>query len=58
MLNFRTLTIDDKSLIQSFTLNGDRRNCDLSFANLIGWQFLYGTEIALFDGFLIFPVLC
>jgi predicted acetyltransferase len=54
MLNFRTLTIDDKSLIQSFTLNGDRRNCDLSFANLIGWQFLYGTEIALFDGFLIF----
>ena len=34
MVEFKDITLADKELIQSFTLNSQRRNCDLSFANL------------------------
>jgi len=34
MIEFKDITLADKELIQSFTLNSQRRNCDLSFANL------------------------
>ena len=41
MIEFKDITLADKELIQSFTLNSQRRNCDLSFANLCSWTFLY-----------------
>ncbi len=53
MIEFKPFTLKDKSLITSYTLNSGRRNCDLSFSNLCSWQFLYKTEYALLNGFLI-----
>lgn len=54
MIKFRRLDIEDKTLVQKYTLNSNRRNCDLTFANLYSWRFLYFTEIAELDGFLLF----
>lgn len=53
MIPFKDITLEDRELIQSFTLNSQRRNCDLSFANLWSWLFLYQTKFAVMDGFLL-----
>ncbi len=52
MLNFRTFTASDRLLVQSYTINRPFRNCDLAFANMFVWQFLYNTKIAEYNGFL------
>lgn len=54
MIKFKDITEDDKELIQSFTLWGERQNCDLSFSNLISWRFLYNTQFAIVDDYLVF----
>lgn len=54
MIKFCYLTTGDKDVIQRFTLWGDRMNCDLSFANLISWSFLYNTQYAIVDDYLVF----
>ena len=54
MIKFKDVTVDDKDLIQSFTLYGERQNCDLSFANLISWRFLYNTQFAVVEDYLVF----
>ena len=54
MIKFHDVKTSDRELIQSYTLCGDRQNCDLSFANIISWRFLYNTQIAEVDGFLVF----
>ena len=54
MIRFHDVKTTDRELIQSYTLCGDRQNCDLSFANIISWRFLYNTQIAEVDGFLVF----
>ena len=43
-LKFQPLSIHDRGVIQSITLAAGRRNCNFTFANLIGWQFWFGTE--------------
>lgn len=53
MLHFKDITIDDRSVIQSFTLKSSRRNCDLSFSNLFSWRFLYNTQFAIESGYLL-----
>lgn len=53
MIEFKDIILADKELIQSFTLNSQRRNCDLSFANLCSWTFLYQTKYAVLDGYLL-----
>lgn len=53
-LAFKPLTIDLKNSIQAVTLNAGRRNCNFTFANLIGWQFLFDTEVCLMPGIVIF----
>ncbi len=53
MIEFKDITIQDKDIITSYTLNSRRRNCDLSFSNLCSWRFLYQTKYAIIDGFLI-----
>lgn len=45
---------DDRQLIQSYTLWGERQNCDLSFANLISWKYLYNTQFAIVNDYLVF----
>lgn len=46
-LTFRRLALQDKEAVQSISLHSGRRNCNLNFANLIGWQFLFDTEVCL-----------
>ena len=53
MLSFKEFSLEDKDIIQSFILNSDRMNCDLSFANLYSWNFLYQTKYAIVDEILI-----
>ncbi len=53
-MDFRRLDIEDKQTVQRYTLKSKRRNCDLTFANLYSWRFLYLTEIAESGGFLSF----
>ena len=53
MLSFKDIETKDKEFITSYTLNEPRRNCDLSFSNLCSWRFLYNTQFALSNGFLI-----
>ncbi len=54
MISFRPLSLNDKDLIQRAVYNTDCRNCDLNFMNLVGWQFMFGTELAVSDGLLLF----
>jgi hypothetical protein len=51
-LLFKPVTIGDQEAITSFTLPGDFQNCDYAFANMCSWQFHYGSEYAVDDGFL------
>ena len=45
MLNFHPLTIADRAAVQAVSLVAGRRNCNFTFANLVGWQFWYNTEV-------------
>lgn len=53
-IDFHPLTLADRELVLSFTLQGCSRNCDLSFVNLMSWRFLYDTEVAQHRGRLVF----
>lgn len=54
MIQFRPIEVEDRERVQRYTLQSSRRNCDLSFANLYSWRFLYRTQIAEMNGFLLF----
>ena len=54
MIPFKDITLADRDTITSFTMKSDRRNCDLSFSNLCSWRFLYDTQFAVVDNFLVF----
>lgn len=47
LLNFHTLTIADREAYQAVSLKSGRRNCNFTFANLIGWQFWFHTEVCI-----------
>lgn len=53
MISFKDIELKDRDLITSYTQNSPRRNCDLSFSNLCSWRFLYDTQFAVQDGYLI-----
>lgn len=53
MIRFHDITTADRALIQAFTMDGERQNCDLSFANLVSWRFLYNTQYAILDDYLV-----
>lgn len=53
MIVFKDLTLEDRETIMKYTLRCGRRNCDLSFSNLCSWRFLYNTQFAELDGFLM-----
>ena len=46
-LNFHTLTIADREAYQAVSLKSGRRNCNFTFANLVGWQFWFHTEVCI-----------
>ncbi|KAA6346257.1 hypothetical protein EZS27_006228 [termite gut metagenome] len=54
IITFKDLTIYDKDIIISYTMNCKYRNCDLSFSNLCSWRFLYNTKFTIIDEFLVF----
>ncbi len=54
MIPFKDITLADKDIITAFTMKSNRRNCDLSFSNLCSWRFLYDTQFAVIDNFLVF----
>ena len=45
MLSFHPLTISDRKTVQVVSLKAGRRNCNYTFANLVGWQFWFHTEV-------------
>lgn len=45
MLAFHPLTVADREAVQAVTLHAGRRNCNYTFANLVGWQFWFHTEV-------------
>jgi len=50
---FKPITLKDREIITSFTMPGNYRNCDFSFANMCSWLFMYDSEFAIVDGFLV-----
>ena len=46
-LHFHTLTLADREAYQAVSLRSGRRNCNFTFANLIGWQFWFQTEVCI-----------
>ena len=50
---FKPIRLEDKEIITSFTFPSDYRNCDFSFANMGSWRFLYDSEFAIVDGYLL-----
>ncbi len=56
-LQFHPLTLNDKQDVQTITLHSGLRNCNFTFANLIGWSFLFDTTVCLLDGAVIFRYL-
>lgn len=52
-INFKNITIGDKEAITALTWPSDYQNCDYSFANMCSWRFLYDSEFAIEEGFLL-----
>ena len=46
---FHQLTLSDREAMQAVTLPSGRRNCNYTFANLMGWKFLFGTEVCVLE---------
>lgn len=53
-MEFHRLTISDKESLQAVTLVSGRRNCNFTFANLIGWQFWFNTEVCIAGDCVVF----
>ena len=48
-MTFYPLTLSDRPAMQAVMLHAGRRNCNYTFANLVGWQFWYYTEVCVLD---------
>jgi len=48
-MTFHQLTLSDREAMQAVTLTSGRRNCNYTFANLVGWQFWYYTEVCVLE---------
>ena len=48
-MTFHPLTLFDREAMQAVTLHSGRRNCNYTFANLVGWKFLFGTEVCVLE---------
>ncbi|MDR2139318.1 MAG: phosphatidylglycerol lysyltransferase domain-containing protein [Tannerella sp.] len=53
MLSFKPISIADKDAITACTYPSRFLNCDFAFANMCSWRFLYDSEFAVVDGFLL-----
>ena len=48
-MTFHPLTLFDREAMQAVMLHSGRRNCNYTFANLVGWKFLFGTEVCVLE---------
>ncbi|MBE6259684.1 MAG: DUF2156 domain-containing protein [Prevotella sp.] len=48
-MTFHQLSLSDRDTMQAVTLPSGRRNCNYNFANLVGWKFLFGTEVCVLE---------
>ena len=48
-MTFHHLSLSDRDAMQAVTLPSGRRNCNYTFANLVGWQFRYYTEVCVLE---------
>ena len=48
-MTFHQLALSDREAMQAVTLPSGRRNCNYNFANLVGWKFLFGTEVCVLE---------
>ena len=48
-MTFHQLALSDREAMQAVTLPSGRRNCNYTFANLVGWKFLFGTEVCVLE---------
>ena len=48
-MTFHQLALSDREAMQAVTLPSGRRNCNYTFANLVGWQFWYNTEVCVLE---------
>jgi len=48
-MTFHHLSLSDREAMQAVTLHSGRRNCNYTFANLVGWQFWYYTEVCVLE---------
>ena len=53
-ITFRPVSMADCLAVQQHVYSTECRNCDLNFMNLMSWRFLYGTELAFHNGWLLF----
>ena len=53
-LTFHHLTVADREKLQGVSLGAGRRGCNFTFANLIGWQFWFNTEICICQQAVVF----
>jgi hypothetical protein len=48
-MTFHPLKLSDREAMQAVTLPSGRRNCNYTFANLVGWKFLFDTEVCVLE---------
>lgn len=53
MIEFREITPADAGEVLRYVTASGRVNCDLCFANIYGWQPMYGTKIAFYKGWML-----
>ena len=53
MIEFKPIRLEDKPVIERYTMPSDICNCDLAFANMFSWQFMYHSAWAEIGGFLV-----
>ncbi|WP_295936984.1 GNAT family N-acetyltransferase [uncultured Alistipes sp.] len=53
MIEFKPVRLEDKQTIERYTMPAGIYNCDLAFANMYCWQFVYHSAWAVIDGFLV-----
>lgn len=53
MIEFHPVRLEDRSLIERYTMPSGICNCDLAFANMYCWQEVYHSAWAEIEGFLV-----
>lgn len=53
MIEFKPIRLEDRAVIERYTMTSGITNCDLAFANMYCWQFMYHSAWAEIDGFLV-----